>query len=127
MGSRSTQRSFILSARVPLNAMGLKSRHRRYSSSSASIASFSRRCHSMPDLADRKRPYRSGWLRGLTYKAILQTLHFMSLLFDEPLDNNLMRACASLAPELLRKHPEPDEHLRTVEAIAHARGLPMGP
>jgi hypothetical protein len=33
---------------------------RRSSSSSASIASFSRRCHSMPDLADRKRPsYRS--------------------------------------------------------------------
>src|SRR5439155_651774 len=45
------------------------------------------------DWYQRALPYRSGWLRGLTYKAILQTLHFMSVLFDEPIDNDLMRAC----------------------------------
>jgi len=67
--------------------------------------------------------YRSGIQRGLTYKAIVQTLDFLQVVLKQPIDERLFGRCFALAPELLRKHPDATAHLKVMNSIAKARGI----
>lgn len=66
---------------------------------------------------------RTGLHRGLTYKAIAQTLHFQNRFLHRAIDQRLLERCLALAPELLEKHRDASAHLRTLNSIAEDRRL----
>jgi hypothetical protein len=74
---------------------------------------------------ERSLPFRTGLRRGLTYKAIAQTLHFAKRVIGEKIEEPLFSRCMALAPELLEKHPDPT-HLQVLASIAAANGLTLG-
>jgi hypothetical protein len=74
---------------------------------------------------ERSLPFRTGLRRGLTYKAIAQTLHFARRVLDEQIDQALFARCMALAPELLEKHPDPS-HLQALASIAASNGIALG-
>jgi hypothetical protein len=74
---------------------------------------------------ERSLPYREGLRRGLTYKAIAQTIHTANLVLGEPLDEVLFARCLSVAPELLEKHSD-TTHLHVLATIAAAHGRALG-
>jgi hypothetical protein len=74
---------------------------------------------------ERALPFRTGLRRGLTYKAIAQTLNFAKRVLNESVDEALFARCMALAPELLEKHAD-TSHLEALAAIAAANGTQLG-
>jgi hypothetical protein len=69
----------------------------------------------------RALPYRSGAARGLSYKAIVQTQHFGSVVLKMPVDDAELKRFWGLAEDLLLKHEHADVHLQVLQSIASAR------
>lgn len=61
-------------------------------------------------------PFRDGLKKGLTYKAIAQTLIFLSDALGEPIAEERLKSAVFDARTLLLKHPDP-KHLESIHEI----------
>ena len=71
-------------------------------------------------LYEQALPLRDGLKKGLTYKAIAQTLFFISEYLGEPIPEERLKSAVFHARILLSKHPDPS-HLSVIEEIIEAK------
>jgi hypothetical protein len=76
------------------------------------------------DLYLQALPLRVGLQKGLTYKAIAQTLWFLSEQLGQPIDEGHLKNVTLQAHTLLSKHPDP-KHMLTINQIISSRKYPI--